>query len=96
MKRKERIQLALAAGGGVAAAYGGYATLAWLRYGHAHARYTTPALERYMPEPEVIEHQRIEVNAPADLAYTACRNLDLTRSPVVWLILATRAIDARA
>ena len=91
MKRKERIGLALAAGGSAAAIYGGYATMAWLRYGHAEAEGTEKALDRYMPLPEVIEHQKIEVNAPAEAAYDACRNLDLTRSAFVRAIFATRA-----
>jgi hypothetical protein len=91
MKRRNRISLALTAGAGAAAAYGGYAGLAWLRYGHPRQRFSAPLLDRYIPRPEVIEHQRITVNAPSESAYAASRNLDLTRSRVVRWIFATRA-----
>lgn len=91
MNRHNRLRLTLAAGAGAAALYGSYATLAWLRYGRSRKRATASLLDRYMPDPEVVEHERIRVNAPADIAYAACRELDLMRSPAARLIFATRA-----
>jgi hypothetical protein len=89
--RKHPVEWTLAAGAAAAAAYGGYAALAYLRYGHAHSHLVRTALDRFMPEPEVAEHHSITVHAPATIAYDACRKLDVMRSPLVRLIFAARA-----
>ena len=90
MKRNHRLGLTLAAGAGAAAAYGGYAALAFLRYGHLRSRFTTVSLDRFIAEPEVVDHHSVKVKAPAHVAFDACRNLDLMRSAPIRGIFAAR------
>lgn len=90
--RQHGVGMTVAAAAGVAAVtYGGYATAAWLKYGRHEPLDRTTLLDSYMPEPEIVERQEIEVHAPADVAYAASRNLDLMHSPFIRLIFETRA-----
>jgi len=91
MKTSQRIGLSLAAGAGAAAfTYAGLATAAWLRYGHQQPIDHTLLLDNFMPEPEVLERHEIHVKAPAEIAYEAARNVDLTQSRLARLIFVTR------
>lgn len=91
MKRRNAMLWTAGAAAGAAAAFGSYAALTWLRYGRPRLRYSTPALDRYMPKPEVIETSRIEVNAPAGVAYEACRRIDIMHLPIARVLFAARA-----
>ena len=86
----------LAATAGVAAgAYGVYAALTWLRYGHV----PHPAdgesdhlLDRVIPAYDVVERHRIRVAAPASLTLAAAREQDLLNLPLVRPIFRMREI----
>ena len=85
----------LLAGGAVfaAAAYGTYAGLRWLRYGHP-ARPSDPGdadpiLDRFMPAYEVVERHQVRVAADAEVTLAAAREQDLLRlDALVWAITA--------
>ena len=84
-----RLLRILAWGTGLAAGvYGSYAAWTWARYG----RVKDATLNRFLPRPEVIERNVIEVKAPADITYDRCRNFDLMQSTVPRLLFDTRSI----
>src|SRR5262245_38272177 len=78
-----------------AASYGTYAALTWLRYGHV-AEPTDDeadaALDRFMPEYEVVERHHIGVTAPAAVTLAAAREQDLFRYAPVRAILRAREL----
>jgi hypothetical protein len=86
----------LAAGAAVAAA--GYAALVVLnraRYGDAEvcgAGGKDSLLDRFIPQPEVVEHHEIAIHAPADVVMTTAKELELLKSPVIRAIFRAREI----
>ena len=75
------------------AAYGAYAAVAWLRYGHASPATDVngdPLLDRFMPIFEIAERHHIRVDAPAAITLTAACEADLEQSPVVRAIFRAR------
>ncbi len=86
---------AAAAGAGLLG-FGGYAAVAWARYGHAdpqrHPR--DDLLDRFLPEPEVDEYHRQKVRAPAAVTFAAAKHMDIQASPVVKGIFWLRAIPS--
>lgn len=76
-------------------AYAAYGATAWARYGRPCAPRSAaeqdPLLDAVMPEYEVVERESLEIDAPAEVTWTALREQDLTGSPVVRAIFALRA-----
>lgn len=84
-----------AAAGLVAAAYGTYAGIAWLRYGHPSSSIgdsQDPLLDRFMPAYEIVERHHIGIHAPAEVAFAAACQTDPMESPVVRGIFRTREV----
>ena len=86
----------LAFGAGAAAL--GYAGLvAWhrSRYGkvdHVAEPDTGDLLDRFIPAPEVIERNHIEINAPAAIAFAAAKEMRLLDSMLVRALIKTREV----
>jgi hypothetical protein len=77
---------------GVAAAgYAGYAAFTWLRYGRPKKVQPTTALDRFMPDAEIIDRHCIGVNAPTDITYETCCAFDVAGSRVAQVLFDTRA-----
>jgi hypothetical protein len=78
-----------------AAAYAGYASLTWLRYGHA-SRSTPesddPLLDRFVPAYDVAERHHIRVRAPAEITFAAACDVELLQVPVVRAIFSAREV----
>lgn len=76
-------------------AYAAYGAGAWARYGRPaaprHAAERDTLLDSVMPEYEVVERESLAIRAPADVAWQALREQDLTGSPVVRALFALRA-----
>jgi hypothetical protein len=83
-----------AIGFGVAGA--GYAAVvAWnrLRYGTASRQPGgSGLLDRYIPNPEVIEHHRIAIDAPADVVVSTAKQMRLLDSPAIRAIFRLREL----
>lgn len=83
---------------GAAMAGAGYAALVVLnraRYGDAKGfadALKDSLLDRFIPEPEVVDHHQIDINAPADVVMTAAKKLELLRSPVINAIIKAREL----
>jgi len=74
-------------------AYGGLVIYNRLRYGTAKA--STAAgkdslLDRFIPDPEVVEHHQIAIDAPADLVMTTAKEMQLLNSPIIRGIIRLR------
>ena len=86
----------LAVGAAMAAA--GYAALVVLnraRYGEAKScadAVKDSLLDRFIPEPEVVEHHQIAIDAPADVVIAAAKELELLKSPVIRAIFRAREL----
>jgi hypothetical protein len=86
----------IAAGAALAAT--GYAALVVLnrtRYGGAQGL-ADPGkdslLDRFIAEPDVVEHHQIAINAPADVVLAEAKEMELLKSPVVRAIIRAREI----
>jgi hypothetical protein len=88
----------LLAGGAAfaAAAYGTYAGVRWLRYGHparpSEPDEADPILDRFMPDYEVVERHQARVAAEAEMTLAAAREQDLMRLPLVRAIFRMREL----
>jgi hypothetical protein len=95
-RRLRAVLKGLAIGAGAAtAAYGGYVSVAWLRYGHPSRplpEQEDELLDRFMPAYEVAERHHIRVNAPAGLTLAAACDTDLQGPAVVRAIIRAREI----
>lgn len=86
----------LAATAAVAAA--GYAALVVfnrVRYGDAtisSGAGKDSLLDRFIPDPEVIEHHEIAIAAPADVVLATAKEMELLKSPVVSAIIRAREL----
>lgn len=84
----------VAVGAGLAAV--GYAALVAYnraRYGHVKGSAATAKdslIDRFIPEPEVLEHHRIAINAPADVVLAAAKEMEVLNSPLVRAIFRLR------
>lgn len=96
MKPPRILRYATAAAGAGLLGFGGYAAVAWARYGHADPRRhpRDELLDRFMPEPEVDEYHHLKVHAPAAVTFAAARQMDLQASPVAKGIFWLRAVPA--
>ena len=81
--------------GVAAAAYGLYAGVTWLRYGHAaqspHDE-EDPLLDRFMPAYEVVERHHIRVAAPGETTFAAACETNLLSSPISRAIFRAREV----
>jgi hypothetical protein len=86
----------LAVGAGLAAiGYAGMVAYNRSKYGHAKGSADAAKdslLDRFIPEPEVLEHHRIAINAPADVVMTSAKQLELLKSPVIRAIFRAREL----
>lgn len=86
---------------GIALAFLGYATLAavtWYRYGHATDAATGPGdplLDRFIPVYEVAERHQVRVDAPAEIALAAAKEVDLQGSAINQAIFTVRTLPSR-
>ena len=87
----------LAVGGGLAAL--GYAALvAFHRTRYGRVAYTcsmgddTRLLDRFIPSPEVVEHHRSRISAPADVVLSTAKEMDLLTSTVIRVVVKAREI----
>lgn len=75
--------------------YGGYAAVAWLRYGR-HPEPTSDErdalLDLFMPRYDVVERHSIEIGAPADVVMRAAREMDIRDSSMAEAIFKAREI----
>jgi hypothetical protein len=87
-------------GGGVGAItlFGlGHVATRWLRYGHVPKRKGPPTLlDRFLPDCEVLERHETRVAAPADVTYSAAREMSLGWSPLVRAIFRGRELLMRS
>jgi hypothetical protein len=77
------------------AAYGGL--VAYNRWTYGRRKSSIEAgrdslLDRFIPDPEVLEHHHIDINAPADLVLTTAKNMRMLDSPIIRGIIRMREI----
>lgn len=86
----------LAAAATVAAAgYAGLVLINRARYGDAKvssAARKDSLLDRFIPDPEVVEHHEIAIAAPADVVLTTAKELELLQSPLVRALVRAREL----
>ena len=86
----------LALGAGVAAlGYAGLVAYHRARYGkNAGARWQDGSvlLDRFIPAPEVVEHHRVAIAAPADVVLATAKGLEVLRSPVIRTVFKMREL----
>ena len=85
----------LAVGGGLAAlGYAAHVAFHRARYGRvAHTcsmGNDTRLLDRFIPSPEVVDHYRSRIAAPADVVLSTAKEMNLPQS-IGWVVLAERA-----
>ncbi len=90
----------LGASAGLAAGMcGGCVISTWYRYGSPSASSREdedPALDRFMPQYDVVERHHVRVGAPAAVTFAAAKEMDLYQHPVVRAIFKTRALMLRS
>jgi hypothetical protein len=77
------------------AAYGGLVLYNRWKYGSAKASAdmgNDSLLDRFIPDPEVVEHHQIAVDAPADLLLATAKDMQMLDSPIVRAIIRMREI----
>ena len=83
---------------GAAVAAAGYAALVVLNRARYGDRKSFPdaqkdsSLDRFIPEPEVVEHHQIAIAAPADVVIASAKQLELLKSPVIRAIFRAREL----
>jgi hypothetical protein len=79
----------------MAAAYAGYAAVAWVRYGHASDAAPDKRdqrLDEFMPTYDVVERHHIRVHAPPAITFAAASELDLMDSRIARAIFKSREL----
>ena len=89
------IKLAASGAALAGAAYGGYVARTWMRYGRA-AGCDDALLDRFMPTYDVVDHHRIEVDAPASVTLAAAKEVSLDDSRIIRAIFRARELILRA
>lgn len=99
MRVRNAVKTALRGAGAAAilagTAYGGLVIYNRLKYGTPKASAATgkdSLLDRFIPAPEVIEHHRIEIDAPAELVLSTAKDLQLLDSPIIRAIFKAREL----
>jgi hypothetical protein len=83
---------------GLGAAGAGYAAVvAWnrLRYGRLPSSWhpgSGSLLDRFIPDPEVVDHHQIAVDAPADVVLSTAAHMPLLDSPAIRAIIRLREV----
>jgi hypothetical protein len=82
--------------GGVALAGLGYAALVAYHRGQ-YGRVITgdgsnSLIDRFIPDPEIVEHSQIAIDAPADVVLAAAKVMELTNSPLIGAIFKAREL----
>ena len=78
-----------------ATAYGGLVIYNRWKYGSAKASAEAgkdSLLDRFIPDPEVVEHHQIAVDAPADLVMSTAKEMQLLNSPLIRAIFRVREL----
>jgi hypothetical protein len=96
MRRTQPTVLAGAAIGAGLAAFAGYCTVKWVRYGNVDPlRHPKDGLlDQFMPRPEVDEYHSLDVAAPAPVALEAAKEMDLQSALLIKAIFFLRAIPS--
>lgn len=83
--------------GGILVGWAAYAVICWSRYGRAGPaeRHVEDPLNTFISDPEIDERHETRVRAPAALTMKTLRELDVNRSPFVWLIFNLRTLPTR-
>jgi hypothetical protein len=79
--------------------YCAYAAITWLGYGHPAApreHERDPLLDRFIQAYDVREHDAVQVDAPAAVAFAAAGQMDLFDVPAVRAIVRARELILRA
>ena len=77
------------------AAYGGLVIYNRLKYGTAKASTAMgkdSLLDRFIPDPEVVEHHQIGVSAPAELVLATAKDMHVLDSPIIRAIFRMREL----
>ena len=77
------------------AAYGGLVLYNRWKYGSVKASADMgkdSLLDRFIPDPEVVEHHRIAIDAPADLVMATAKDMRLLDSPIIRAIIRMREL----
>jgi hypothetical protein len=86
----------LGVGAGLAAAaYGVYVSRTWIRYGRPSRPSPDDqdeALDRFMPQYDVVERHRVGVRATADVTFAAAKDMDLSPTPAIAAIFKAREL----
>jgi len=85
----------VAIGAGLAAAgYGALVAFNYLRYGKVKGARPgrNTLLDRFIPEPEAVEHHYIAINAPPDIVLATAKEMELLNSPMVRALIKAREL----
>jgi hypothetical protein len=84
----------LVAAGLAAAGYAALVVINRAKYGKARAPDLPGGslLDRFIPSPEVVEHHRIAINAPADVVMATAKQMELLTSPMIRAIIKAREL----
>lgn len=85
----------LAVGAGLAAlGYAGLIAYHRARYGRVAVAVNDDSLllDRFIPAPEVVEHHRVRIAAPADVVLSTARSLELLNSRLVRAVIRAREL----
>lgn len=77
------------------AAYGGLVLYNRWKYGSAETSGKVQhdsLLDRFIPDPEVVEHHHIDIDAPADVVLATAKDMQLLDSPVIRAIIRVREL----
>ena len=86
----------VAAGAALAAlGYGALVAYKRLRYGRPKVSRDTAnnsLIERYIPDPEIVEHHHIDINAPAALVLATAKEMEILDSPLIRVLIKVREL----
>jgi hypothetical protein len=77
------------------ATYGGLVLYNRWKYGCAEASteaWKDSLLDRFIPDPEVVEHHHIAIDAPADVVLATAKDMQMLDSPVIRAIIRMRQL----
>ena len=72
-----------------------YTMVCWARYGHVSVRRHDDRLDALIADPEIDEQHETRIRAPASAVMRTLRELDVNRSPTVWLMFNLRTLPTR-
>jgi hypothetical protein len=89
------IKWLVAAGGLTAAAYGAYAGITWLSYGHTklfRCKGADPLVDIFMPDYDVVERHSIGVEAPPETTLSAATEMNIDKQFAIRAIFKGREL----